>query len=291
MNKKVLLTGGTGLIGKEAIPYLLNEGFEVYATTIENNTSKDVKWINCNLFDHNAVKEIFEEIKPEYLLNFAWITGGDYLTNEKNLLFKEAGIKMLEYFKQNGGKRAVYSGTCFEYDMTSKILTENSSINPKTLYAQSKNELHLACEKYAVENNLSFSWGRIFYVFGHNEHPSRLTAKILDAMKNNRNFEIGAPNNELDYMYTKDIAHAFVKLLKSNYNGSVNICTGKGILLKDYALKIQEVFGKKDLIAYDNKKPASLICVGNNNKLTNIIGFKPSYTIEEAITEIVKAYN
>ena len=290
MSKKVLLTGGTGLIGKESIPFLLKDGFEIYAIALEDKKSDDINWIKCNLFDTESVKSIIEKIKPEFLLNFAWITGGDYLTSEKNHMFKNAGLEMLKLFKQNGGKRAVYAGTCFEYDITGEVLKETSPINPKTLYAQSKNELHIACEKYSKENNLSFGWGRIFYVFGRNEHPSRLTAKLLDAMKRNEQFDLGAPNNLLDYMYTKDIAEAFVKFLQNDYSGSVNICTGNGILLKDYALKIQELSGRKNLIKYDSEKPASIVCVGNNSILTEIIGFKPKYTVEQALKEIVNLY-
>lgn len=290
MTKRILITGATGLIGKEAIPYLLEDGFEVYATTLEDNTSDEVNWISCNLFDDNSVKKVFEEVKPEYLLNFAWITGGDYLTNDKNLLFKNVGIKMLEYFKQNGGKRAVYSGTCFEYDINGDILRETSPINPKTLYAQCKNELHNLCEKYAKENSLSFCWGRIFYVFGHNENPSRLTAKILNCLANDTVFDLGAPNNKLDYMYTKDIARGFVELVKSNYDGSVNICTGNGILLKDYALKMQEIMGKKGLITFDPEKPSNLNVIGDNSILKNIIGFTPKYSVEDGLREVCSKY-
>ena len=290
MTKKVLLTGGTGLIGKESVRFLKEAGFEIFGITNCETSISDVNWINCDLFNHEDVKKVFDEVKPEYLLNFAWITGGDYLTNPKNLLFKNAGIKMLEYFKANGGKRAVYAGTCFEYDITAEKLSEKTPVKPSTLYAQSKNELHIECEKFSKENGLSFGWGRIFYVFGHNENPTRLTAKIIDSLLNNNKFQLGAPNNFLDYMYTKDIANAFVKFLQSEYVGSVNICTGKGILLKDYALKIQELMGKKDLIEFERNKPASLICVGDNTILKNIIGFEPVYNIDSALKEIVKPF-
>jgi len=287
MSKKVLITGATGLIGKEALAFLKNEGFEIYATTMGNTSDKSVNWLLCNLFDDNALTKLFTEIKPDYLLNFAWITGGDYLTNEKNLLFRDAGFKMLKLFRENGGKRAVYAGTCFEYEITPEIITEKTKINPKTLYAQCKNELNQMCSTYAKENGLSFEWGRIFYVFGHNENPTRITAQILNCMRKNKVFELGAPNNLLDYMYTKDIADAFVHLLKSDYEGCVNICTGKGILLKDYALLIQKLCEKENLVKYDENVKSTLTCVGDNKILSQKIGFTPKYTIESAFKEIL----
>ena len=288
MSKKILITGATGLIGKEAIPFLLNKGYEVYAISAEALKSEAVKFIQCDLCDFDSLKKTVEMVKPECLLHFAWITGGDYLTNPQNIALKEASENLLRLFAENGGKRAVFAGTCFEYDIDGKILTEESRINPKTLYAQTKNELHEFCEKYSKDNNISFGWGRIFYVFGHGEKSSRLTAAIIDSLKNDKEFNIGAPENYLDYMYTKDIASAFVAFLESSYEGSVNICTGKGILLKDYGLKIQELIGKQNLIKFNNSKSPALKVVGDNTILRTVIGFNPKYTVESGLREVIK---
>ena len=62
MNKKVLLTGATGLIGKEIITPLKERGFEIYALTIDKNNPGGVNWIFCNLFDENSVKKALEEV-------------------------------------------------------------------------------------------------------------------------------------------------------------------------------------------------------------------------------------
>ena len=290
MSKKVLITGATGLIGKEAIPFLIEEGFDIYAISTKTINDNTIHWLTFDLFDEIFLKKVFEEIKPEYLLNFAWITGGDYLTNEKNILFKNIGIKMLELFKTNGGKRAIFAGSGFEYDINNEILYETSPKKPKTLYAQCKNELHDIAIKFSNDNELSFGWGRIFGVFGHKEKETRLTPQIMNCMKENKVFEIGAPNNTMDYMYSKDIANAFVEFLKSNYFGDVNICSGQGILLKDYALLIQNLFGKENLIKYDDKKPSNLNYLGSNKILKEIIGFTPKYTLEQALKEIIDIY-
>lgn len=287
MSKKILITGATGLIGKEVLPYLLGKGYEVYAITMEPMPNTIINWVECDICDSKALAKVLEEIKPEYLLHFAWITGGDYLTSENNLLLRDAGKNLIRLFKENGGKRAVYAGTCFEYDMDGSIIKESNKINPKTLYAQCKNELREYCELFAKENDLSFGWGRIFYVFGHNEKSSRLTVKVIETLKKDQEFYLGAPDNCLDYMYTKDIAQAFIALMESYYDGAVNICTGHGILLKDYLLKIQEIMHKQGLIKYDSNKDSALNIVGDNTLLKTVVGYTPQYTIEAGLREII----
>ena len=54
MSKKILLTGVTGLIGKEVIPNLLEMGYDISALTIDEvNPDCGVNWIKCNLFDES----------------------------------------------------------------------------------------------------------------------------------------------------------------------------------------------------------------------------------------------
>ena len=97
--KKVLLTGGTGLIGKETLRPLLDKGFEVYGITIdENNPNENVHWIKGNLFDEQFISNVMNDVRPEYLLNLAWIVTGDYINSNTNFDCLKAGIHLLEEF-------------------------------------------------------------------------------------------------------------------------------------------------------------------------------------------------
>jgi len=293
VKNRILVTGARGLIGKEVLPFLSQNDYEIFCLTSSDYTNNNANWIRCDLTDIKSLNNVFEEIKPDYLLHFAWITGGDYLTNPINIDLKNSSFEMLKYFYQNGGKRAVYAGTCFEYDglnggeHRNSILKETSPTNPKTLYAKCKDELRQECFEYAKTSNLSFGWGRIFYVFGNNEKNTRLTSAAIHTLSEGKEFNLTTPNNCVDYMYTKDIAQAFVKFLESDYKGIVNICRGEGILLKDYVLKIQSLLGKDGLVKYDDKKPADLNVIGDNTILKDIVGYTPMYSIDEGLEEII----
>ena len=287
--KKVILTGATGLIGQNIIEPLKKDGYEIWALTIdEKNPDYDIDWIKCNIFDEVSLKKVFEDVKPSHLMNFAWITGGDYLTNPVNNDFVRAGENMLKFFKENGGKRAVFSGTCFEYDFCDEPIKETQKLNPTTLYAQCKNEMREKAQKFCKENGISFGWGRIFYVFGKNEKAGRLTSTIINNFREGKEVTINCGSLVKDYMYTKDIAGAFAKFLDSNVEGCVNIATGKGISLEDYAKKFAVRLNAQNLLKIKNE-------VGNNppfivadvTRLKNEVGFTPKYDIDSAIEEIV----
>lgn len=286
--KKVLLTGATGLIGKETIQPLLDAGFEVYAVSSRNQNSNIVNCLESNLFNIDEVKNIFKKVQPEYLLHFAWCASGDYLTSDDNYKFLDASLNMLKVFKEYGGKRAVFAGTCFEYEFIEEPLKETDKLNPQTIYAKCKNELREKAEEYCETNDISFGWGRIFYVYGQNENEKRLTAHLLKSLKNNQEVVINNGDLIRDYIYTKDIAGAFVKFLKTDVRGCVNMCTGAGISLKDYANLIAKRLGKQNLVVikHDLTNQPKVI-VGDNSRLLNEVEYVIQYTLEEALDEIL----
>jgi dTDP-4-dehydrorhamnose reductase len=71
MGKTVLLTGATGLIGKEAIQPLTDSGFNIVAISSQK---KSDSYLHCNIFDYESMEHVFSKVKPEYLLHFAWNT-------------------------------------------------------------------------------------------------------------------------------------------------------------------------------------------------------------------------
>ena len=254
--KKVILTGASGLIGQQAICPLKESGFEIIYLNRDN----------CDLFNENSIKDFLKLHKPTHLLHFAWDTKKGYLESEINNKYLIAGINLLKYFGENGGKKAVFAGTCFEYKFKDEPLKETDELNPVTLYAKSKVKLMEKGFELSEKLGFDFGWGRIFYVFGSNEHPNRLTPYIINNLKNNSTVEIKCSQLIKDYMYTKDIAAAFVSFLDSNITGIVNISTAKGISLGDFAYEIAKQMNKENLLILKKEKTIEPLKIIGDNK-------------------------
>ena len=293
-SKKVLVTGATGLIGKELAQPLLQAGFEVHAFTIDGkNPDNGFHWIKGNLFNDSDIKAAMEAVKPQYLLNMAWCTVGDYLKSDLNYQFLQAGISLLKHFKDNGGKRAVFTGTCFEYKFKNTPLKETDELDPnKTVYTFCKNKLHETAAYFCAQHDISFGYGRIFYVYGRNENKTRLTGMIIDKLSRNEEVIIKSGRLYKDYMYAKDIAGAFAALLDSTAQGVVNICTGKAIAIKDFTWEMARQMDKEHLVVFKNE-PSNQppIIIGDNTRLTKEVGYQIKYSLNTAIEEIWEHIN
>lgn len=292
--KKVAITGAAGLIGKEAVRAALGRGFDVCALSRQDRASEDgARWIKCDLHDERSVRGVFESERPEYLLHLAWdTTPKTYLEGDSNFKSLIAGQHLLRAFAENGGKRAVYAGTCLEYAPSASPLDEFSSeICPESTYGKCKDFLNRISALQAGKSGISFGWGRIFYVFGKNEHKGRLLPYVIDCALKDEPIAINSGNLVKDYMYAADIGSAFAAFLDSAVEGNVNICTGSPITVKDFVAGVLEKLGKSGLATYGNA-PAdkSLPVLGCSRRLNDEVGFSPEYSLSAALDEILVEY-
>lgn len=297
--KKVLLTGATGLIGKYAIKPLLDAGFEVFAVSCrgcdEQKPKDGANWVKANLLNFEDIKNIFEQVKPEYLLHFAWDTmPGVYLESNSNFDWHQSSLEMLKQFKTNGGKRAVFAGTCFEYEFDYKgqgaPLTEDGKLNPTSTYAKCKNLLREIATLYSKKNEISFGWGRIFYVFGEGEHENRLVPKVISTLTQDKEMTFSTGELVKDYMFAGDIAEAFVKLLGTNVEGCVNIASGIPLKIKDMVSLIAKKLGKEHLIRFENKPVNEPnVILGDNTRLIKEVKYTAMHSLDEALDKVINS--
>ena len=88
-------------------------------------------------------------------------------------------------------------------------------------------------------------------------------------------------NHYRDFISMYDISKIVFNLMKINFNGIINIATGKKILLKKIAKIILKKYKKNKYIFQDNPKATYL--VGDITKLSKITGYKPKTKIEKLI--------
>lgn len=291
-NKRILITGISGLIGRETIKFLKDRDFEIVA--ISNNApilDKTIKHIKCSIFDTQSLQSFIVSTKPTHLLHLAWKSTGNFNSNE-NYDFISASINMLRAFAENGGKKIAIAGTYVEYGYNNSLLSEfSSTASPLYAYGQCKHHLHSITESFCKNNGISLNWGRVFSVYGHETDPRRLTAYVVNNLKHDKEVIIKSGPLIRDYIYSKDAAEAFVYILKSPISGPVNICTGVATSISDYVLTISKLLNKENLVRFADEKSDQPECVvGDNTRLIKEFGFTPKYTLADGLKEAVLKY-
>ena len=289
--KKVIVTGINGLVGQYIAEPLKELGFEIYGIGTRDITTDKFSYINININDTTQLENLFKEIKPEYLVHLAWDTKNGYLESDSNFDLLSSSIVMLKYFKENGGKRAIFLGSLAEYKFTNEPVKEDAELNLKTIYTKCKNYLREISELYCNKHDISFCWCRIFNTYGENEHPNRLFPYIINSLKNNKKVTINYSQLKRDYMFSGDMAKAIALITNSSINGIINICTSKYMSLGDIAKIIAKKMNKENLLELKELDINDFeYMVGDNSRLTNEIGFNDYSNMDCIIEKLIRSY-
>lgn len=291
----VLVTGASGFIGRHCLRPLVTKGYEVHAVTSRETRDCDaqVRWHQADLLDHRATRELLESVRPSKLLHFAWhAVPASYAYSLDNLRWAQAGLELLRSFRDNGGSRLVAAGSCAEYDWAYGYCSERRTpIGPGTLYGVCKDALQRVLAAYARETALSSAWGRIFWVYGPHEAPSRLVPSIISALLARQPALCSEGTQIRDYLYVQDVADAFVALLESPVCGAVNVASGAPISVADLAGAIAEHLGGQDLLrlgglpAGDGQAP---LVVADVSRLRSEVGWRPQRSVQDGLEETIR---
>lgn len=273
---------------------MLESSFEdVHATSRQaiHVESGSVKWHKVDFLVNEQVENLIESVRPTHLLHLAWCTEhGKYWSDSINHRWVESGLQMLRAFHNIGGNRAVIAGSCAEYEWNDEICSESILPNPATLYGQCKNKLRLDAEAFAEASSLSLAWARLFFMYGPHEDSRRLVPSAILSLLKNRSAKFTSGEQLRDFIFVEDAARAIVATLLSNFEGTLNVCSGKPMAIKEIVSLIADKLGVQDLVkfgALPTRPGDPSILVGDAGILSKDIGFTQHTSMNEAMERTI----
>lgn len=291
--KRVLLTGAGGFIGRHCLPALRDAGFEIHALSrAGHKIGHDVQWHAVNLLDDGAAERLLTEVRPTHLLHLAWYAEpGRYWTALENFQWVRASLTLLQAFTAQGGQRVVMAGTCAEYDWRHGWCSEEvTPLAPATVYGTCKHSLQAMLAAYSRQYGLSSAWGRIFFLYGPHEHPSRLVSSVIRSLLRGEPALCSSGEQVRDFLHVSDVASAFVTLLDSEVQGPVNIASGEAVAIRDVVEKISAKLGHPELLRL-GARPAPAqeppLLLADIRRLNGELGWQPTISLDSGLDETI----
>lgn len=290
--KKIVLTGGSGFVGRQCLAPLARLGYEIHAVQRQQRVDDiaDVQWHSVDLFDSDQVSRFLKRIQPTHLLHCAWYAvPGKYWEAVENFQWVEASQNLFRAFAEHGGERAVGVGSCAEYDWSSTRCREYSTpLNPATTYGTCKLQVSRFLEGLGNKTDVTTAWGRLFFLYGPHEQPERFVPSIIRPLLRGEHARCSHGEYIRDYIYVKDAADALVSMLDTSVSGPINIASGKAVALKQIAETIGAKLGRPDLVTFaetENRDTPELDA--DTARLNNEVGWSPRYCLDSGLEETI----
>lgn len=330
--KTILVTGAAGFIGSNLVKELYNRfsdikviGFDSVNDYYDVNLKeyrltelknfKNFTFIKGNIADKTLVEKVFEEYKPEIVVNLAAQAGVRYsITNpdaylESNLI---GFFNILEACRHNKIEHLVYASSSSVYGMNKKIpySTEDKVDNPVSLYAATKKSNELMAHAYSKLYDIPSTGLRFFTVYGPAGRPDMayfgFTNKLIKGEKI-QIFNYG--NCKRDFTYIDDIVTGVVNVMEKtpdrNENGVrykvYNIGNNKPENLLDFVDILQQELIRAEVLPkdYDFEAHKELVPMqpgdvemtyADVEDLIRDFNFKPSTSLRDGLRKFAEWY-
>ena len=279
---KILVTGANGFIGSHVVQYLVtNTDNEVIAVDFNSSNIKlapNVTFIKLDLFKSSEEPDLESILGyPDVIIHLAYRNGFVH-TSISHYIDLPAHVKLLEKFiKFTKVKSITTMGTMHEIGVYEGIVTANTPCNPINNYGIAKNALRQHLEKYFDDYPLK--WLRAYYIYDYSGTGNSIFSKILQSeKKGNEQFKLNDGKGKYDFLTIDELSEQIVAAsLQNEFNGVINVCSGKPYSLKDAVndfkrilnLKIKYEFG-----AYPRRKYDSSEIYGDNSIIKIILSLK-----------------
>lgn len=295
--KTVLLTGGSGFIGRHAVPRLQEQGFEVHVVTHRRPSDADfpdgVQVHQCDLFDFAEQRSLVSRIRPSHLVHFAWYTEhGLFWSSPENLRWVQASLELLRNFVDVGGRRTIFAGSCAEYDWSFGYCSEESTPTiSQSLYGTCKSALQRVFTQYCRQEKISGGWGRMFFLYGPYETKSRLIPSVITDLLDGKPARSTGGTQIRDFLHVEDAASAFCAFLTSEVEEVVNIGSGRPVSTREVVELIAAKIGRKDLVergAATVSDAGPPVLLADTRRLAQEIGWQPKYDLSRGLDDAIE---
>lgn len=312
---KLIVTGGSGFIGSNFIFYIMNkyENYKIicidkltYAgnlktlKTVENNPN--FIFIKEDICNREEIYKIFEEYKPDIVVNFAAESHVDRSIEspEEFLTTNILGTSVLmDACKKYGIKRFHQVSTDEVYgdlplDRPDLLFTEETPINTSSPYSSSKAAADLLVSAYHRTYGLPVSISRCSNNYGPYQFPEKLIPLMIANALSDKDLPVyGEGLNVRDWLYVDDHCKAIDLIIHKGKVGEVYNIGGHNEMKNIDIVKLicKELNKSEDLIKFvKDRKGHDMRYAIDPTKIHNELGWFPETMFEDGIIKTINWY-
>lgn len=298
--KRVILTGGTGLIGVALAKYLTAQGMFLLAIVRPGSKrvanlpeSELTQVIECDLAELPLLKNSLSH-DYDIFFHLGWNTESRKITNDPfiqahSILYTLDAVQLAHDL---GCKVFVGAGSQAEYGRVNGVINVSTPENPETAYGIAKCAASKLSWKLCEAFGMRHCWARILSVYGLFDRETTAIMYCIHSLLNGEKPSFTPAKQMWDYLYSADCAKALYLIAEKGKHGTAYpVGSGQARPLVEYFEYIRNCINPLLPLGIGDKQypkgQVMRLCT-NIDVLTNDTGFMPQYSFEAGIKETIE---
>tara|TARA_B100000123_G_C25691308_1_gene410934 strand:+ start:51 stop:1028 length:978 start_codon:yes stop_codon:yes gene_type:complete len=245
---------------------------------------------------YGVISNLIEKYRPKYIFHLASLP----LAKIDNLNVEEAFessvtatsniIQICSSIKGYKPERFIYTSSSMVYgNFQENEVTEESKCNPIEIYGSAKLSGEIATKGLCNYFKIPWTIVRPSAVFGPTDMNNRISQLIIDKALQKETINIYGKDEKLDFTYVKNLSLGFVSVAthKNGINQIFNITNGKAHTLVQFLEEVKRYIPDVNYVIKERDESRPIRGTLSNEKIHNLINFKPPFTFEEGVREYV----
>lgn len=304
--KNVLVTGGTGMIGRYLVDKLIERNCNVTVVSLDSNDGLPdcVKFLKLDLtILDNCMKACYGQ---DYIFNLIGIKGSPKMSREKpasfmvpmlmfNTAMMEAAMRCdVKWYLYTSSVGVYHPAEVFREDDVWKTFPSENDKHP----GWAKRIGELQAEAYNIQygkDNISIVRPANVYGMWDNFDPENamvipsLINRIMSGESPLVCWGDGTPIR--DFIYAGDCADGMIHMVENGVTDPVNLGSGTGVTIKEIAENIRDIYDKSVLIEWDTSKPKGDAKRLMDTERAESYGFKCSTPIGDGLRSTIEWFS
>ena len=304
-DKKVLVTGGTGMIGQPLVEILLEEGAIVRIASLDDRSCAhpNAEFIKTDLRFFEQCLKACENI--DYVFNLVGIKGSPAMTAKRPASFfvptLQFSINMMEAARRQSVKKYLYTSSVGVYE-PAEVFYESAVWrtfpSPKDRFAGwAKRMGELQAEAYRIE----YRWNDIFIVRPANVYgpwdnfdPNNamvIPSLIRRAIDGENPLTVWGDGSAIrDFIHARDCARGMLKVFEKGIRDPVNLASGNGVTIRQIVETLVPMIKPQPEVIWDTSKPSGDARRVLDTSRAESFGIRPKISLEKGIRETLEWY-
>ncbi len=290
--RRVLVTGGSGFIGRHVVADLREAGASVRIIDLKPHPDPSVDLVQGDIADRDALAAAFDG-GFDGVVHLAAVTSVLRSMEHPELTFRtnvEGTHAVLE-----GARAADVSSLAFASTnavtgpMDAPAITEAATLKPLTPYGATKAAGEMLMSAYTASYGVRCVPLRLTNVYGPGmQAKDSIVARLMRAIRLGNTFEIYGDGTQVrDYVHAADVTAAVRLALSSDQWGSaVVIGAGRSLSVLEVVDAVRAVTGADIDVRHGPARPGEMPAVIVDSSRARAAGWTPQFTFEQGLVGV-----